>query len=77
MRESLNKMEVEDTNSKSLTAREYLIAEKVKTMIKDEWYADIGRTVVHRIFVLVGIAAVFFVLGKGWVDFSVLFSKNH
>lgn len=60
-----------------LTAREMLIAKTaaeiaVKTMT-DDFYQSVGRTVINRIFIVVGAVFVGFAYGKGWLNLSNFF----
>lgn len=55
-----------------LTEREQAIAkEAAKIAVKelaDEFYKQVGRTVVTKILVWIGIAAIAFAAGKGWLS---------
>lgn len=44
-------------------------------LMTEAFYAEVGRTVVNRIFIIVGMVAVSFALGKGWIDPSKFFGK--
>ena len=54
-----------------LTERERLIAKEAAKIaleeLSSEFYRKVGKTVVDKIFIVVGILAVGFVLGKGWI----------
>jgi len=54
-----------------LTEREKAIAKEAAKIaldeMADEFYKKIGKTVVNKIFILIGAIAVGFVFGKGWV----------
>jgi hypothetical protein len=54
-----------------LTERERLIAKEAAKLaleeLSSEFYRKVGKTVVDKIFIVVGILAVGFVLGKGWI----------
>ena len=54
-----------------LTERERLIAkEAAKLAIEEmssEFYKKVGKTVVEKVFIFVGLLAVGFVVGKGWI----------
>lgn len=54
-----------------LTERERLIAKEAAKLaleeLSSEFYRKVGKTVVDKIFIVVGILAVGFVLGKGWL----------
>lgn len=54
-----------------LTERERAIAkEAAKLAIEEmssEFYKKVGKTVVEKVFIFVGLLAVGFVAGKGWV----------
>lgn len=55
-----------------LTERERLIAEHAANVavarVMDEFYRNVGRSVVNKLLVLVGAAVVAFALGKGWIS---------
>lgn len=61
-----------------LTKRELLIAQKAAELaaeiavkrVTDNFYKDVGRTVVSRWLIIIGAAAVAFAAGKGWVRLS-------
>jgi hypothetical protein len=54
-----------------LTERERAIAkEAAKLAIEEmssEFYKKVGKTIVEKVFIFVGLLAVGFVAGKGWV----------
>ena len=54
-----------------LTDRERLIAkEAAKLAIEEmssEFYKKVGKTIVEKVFIFIGLLAVGFVAGKGWV----------
>jgi hypothetical protein len=54
-----------------LTERERLIAkEAAKLAIEEmssEFYKKVGKTIVEKVFIFIGLLAVGFVAGKGWV----------
>ena len=54
-----------------LTERERLIAkEAAKLAIEEmssEFYKKVGKTIVEKVFIFIGLLAVGFVVGKGWV----------
>jgi hypothetical protein len=54
-----------------LTDRELLVAKRAAKMavqeMQDEFYRQVGKSVMTRVLVWVGIAAVAFAAGKGWV----------
>lgn len=54
-----------------LTEREMLVAKHAAKLavreIQDEFYRQVGKGLVTRIFIWVGLAAVAFAAGKGWV----------
>ena len=54
-----------------LTERERLIAkEAAKIAIEEmssEFYKKIGKTIVEKVFIFIGLLVVGFVVGKGWV----------
>jgi hypothetical protein len=54
-----------------LTERERLIAKEAAKLaleeLSSEFYRKVGKTVVDKIFIVVGILAVGFVMGKGWI----------
>ena len=55
-----------------LTDREKAIAKEAAKIavaeMANEFYRQIGKTVVTRLFVLIGIAFVAFAAGKGWLS---------
>jgi hypothetical protein len=54
-----------------LTDRELLVAKAAAKMavreMQDEFYRQVGKSVVTRVLVFVGIAAVAFAAGRGWI----------
>jgi hypothetical protein len=56
-----------------LTDREMLIAKQAAKIavkeITEGFYAEVGRTVVTRVLIWIGVAAVAFAAGKGWIKF--------
>ena len=54
-----------------LTERERLIAKEAAKLaleeLSSEFYKKVGKTVVEKFFIIVGLFAVGFVMGKGWV----------
>lgn len=54
-----------------LTERERLIAKEAAKLaleeLSSEFYKKVGKTVVDKFLIVIGILAVGFVLGKGWV----------
>jgi hypothetical protein len=54
-----------------LTERERLIAkEAAKIAIEEmssEFYKKIGKTIVEKVFIFIGLLVVGFIAGKGWV----------
>lgn len=66
-------MERQDAVTASeLTAREMLIAKEAARLavkeISDEFYKQVGKTVVTKVLIWIGIAAVAFAAGKGWIN---------
>ncbi len=55
-----------------LTERELLVAKAAAKLavqeMQDEFYRQVGKSVVTRVLVWVGIAAVAFAAGKGWIS---------
>lgn len=64
-------------NESNLSEREMAIARAAaKIAIKemtDGFYQEIGKTVVKRFFILVGLAFVAFSAGKGWISSGDMF----
>lgn len=60
--------------SDELTERELLIAKKAARIavqeIQDEFYKQVGKGLLTRLFVWVGLAAVAFAAGKGWITWK-------
>lgn len=56
-----------------LTEREMLIAKQAARMavqeIQDEFYKQVGRGIVTKFLIWVGLAVVAFSAGKGWIRF--------
>lgn len=54
-----------------LTERERAIAKEAAKLaleeLSSEFYKKVGKTVVEKFFIIVGLFAVGFVMGKGWV----------
>jgi hypothetical protein len=54
-----------------LTERERLIAKEAAKLaleeLSSEFYKKVGKTVVDKILIVLGILAVGFVMGKGWL----------
>lgn len=54
-----------------LTERERLIAKEAAKLaleeLSSEFYKKVGKTVVDKILIIIGILAVGFVMGKGWI----------
>jgi hypothetical protein len=54
-----------------LTDRERLIAKEAAKLaleeLSSEFYKKVGKTVVDKILIMLGILAVGFVMGKGWI----------
>lgn len=54
-----------------LTARERLIAKEAAKIalqeMSSEFYKRVGKTVVEKILILIGLLVVGFVFGKGWI----------
>jgi hypothetical protein len=54
-----------------LTDRERLIAKEAAKLaleeLSSEFYKKVGKTVVDKILIVLGILAVGFVMGKGWL----------
>jgi len=54
-----------------LTERERAIAKEAAKLaleeLSSEFYKKVGKTVVKKVFIFVGLLAVGFVAGKGWV----------
>ena len=54
-----------------LTERERLIAKEAAKLaleeLSSEFYKKVGKTVVDKILISLGVLAVGFVLGKGWI----------
>jgi hypothetical protein len=54
-----------------LTDRERLIAKEAAKLaleeLSSEFYRKVGKTVVDKILIVIGLLAVGFVVGKGWI----------
>ena len=54
-----------------LTEREKLIAKEAAKLaleeLSSEFYKKVGKTIVEKFFIFVGLLAVGFVMGKGWI----------
>lgn len=63
-------MEKDDADPK-LTERETLIAREAARMavkeITDGFYRDVGKTLVSKVLIWLGVAAVGFAAGRGWL----------
>lgn len=63
-------MPVADSDIK-LTPREVFIAKEAARMAVEEitegFYRDVGKTVVSKVLIWIGVAAVAFAAGKGWI----------
>lgn len=59
------------TDPIQLTERELAIAKEAARIavkeISDEFYKQVGKTLIQKVLIWVGIAAVAFATGKGWV----------
>lgn len=60
------------TTELQLTEREILIAKHaadlaVKQMM-DNFYKEVGRTFVNKVFIVIGIVVVAFSVGRGWIN---------
>jgi len=57
-----------------LTEREMLIAKAAARMavkeMTDDFYRQIGKNVVTKAFIWIGVAVVSFAVGKGWIKFN-------
>lgn len=62
-----------DLNSR-LSERELLIAKEAARIavqeIQDEFYKQVGRGIVSKLLIWIGLAAVAFSAGKGWITFK-------
>jgi hypothetical protein len=60
-----------------LTVKELAIAEKAADIavkkITDNFYKDVGKTVVSRFFIIIGLVFVAFAAGKGWIRAGDIF----
>ena len=65
----------DDIAQVELTAKELVIARAAaKLAVKemtDEFYKGVGRTVVQRMLIVIGAAAVGFGIAKGWISIPV------
>jgi hypothetical protein len=65
-----------DISEAELTEREMKIARQAAKMavqeITDNFYKDVGKTVVSRWLVLIGAAFVAYAMGKGWISLNAL-----
>lgn len=54
-----------------LTERERMIAKEAAKLaleeLSSEFYRKVGKTVVDKILIVIGLLAVGFVVGKGWI----------
>lgn len=59
-------------NDIELTEREMAVAKTAArlavTEMADEFYKQVGKTVVTKVLIWIGIAAVAFAAGKGWIN---------
>ena len=59
-------------NEPALTARETAIAKEAAKLavaeLETRFYAQVGKTVVTKVLIWIGIAAVAFAAGKGWIS---------
>lgn len=57
-----------------LTERELLVAQKAAQLavqgVTDEFYRQVGKTVVNRFLIIIGAAAVGFLAHMGWVTWK-------
>lgn len=55
-----------------LTDREKAVAKEAARMaeqdLADEFYKQVGKTVITKVLIWIGIAAVAFAAGKGWIN---------
>lgn len=65
-------MTYQDQTVSELTDREMQIAKAAAKIavreISDEFYKQVGKTVVTKVLIWIGIAAVAFATGKGWIS---------
>lgn len=58
-------------NDIQLTEREKAVAKEAARIavreLSDEFYKQVGKTVVTKVLIWIGIAAVAFAAGKGWI----------
>ena len=58
-------------NDITLTDREEAIAKKAAKLaieeMSNEFYKKVGKTIVEKLFIWIGILVVGFVFGKGWI----------
>ena len=61
-----------NANPITLTEREEEIAKRAAELAVDkmtnEFYSLVGRTVIHRLLIIIGAAFVAFLAGKGWLS---------
>lgn len=54
-----------------LTDREIAVAKRAASLavgeLADEFYKQVGKTVITKVLIWIGIAAVAFAAGKGWI----------
>lgn len=59
-------------NDIELTDREMAVAKAAAklavTEMADEFYKQVGKTVITKVLIWIGIAAVAFAAGKGWIN---------
>lgn len=62
---------LEDQAEAKLSEREMLIAREAARMavkdITDGFYRDVGKTLVSKVLIWLGVAAVAFAAGRGWL----------
>jgi hypothetical protein len=60
-----------DPTDIALTEREMAVAKMAArlavTEMADQFYKQVGKTVVSKVLIWIGIAAVAFAMGKGWI----------
>jgi len=61
-----------NANPITLTEHEEAIAKRAAELAVDkmtnEFYSSVGRTVIHRLLIIIGAAVVAFLAGKGWLS---------
>jgi hypothetical protein len=62
-----------------LTDREAAIARHAADLavkhMTETFYAEVGRTVVKRFFIIIGAIIVAFSVGKGWINLAAIIGK--